>query len=324
VIKKLFWIITFLILTAATFAEAQKRGVESCQGGTLPPTQDGSDLIVNVDCQVGAGNYKFGNVNIIAGGTLSFADATIDFWAANILVENGGSLIAGSPSAPIGTQGGVVTIHLYGKDLGPGTGKGDGGQGIVCVTDPRCGIPESIWNSNGSSKVSLPGGVSDYFYQYEPLEYDDGGTIKGFFGYKVLAVGFGGTLQLFGKKGATYASVDSSNSGTSWVRLNQTLQPGDTTLALDRAVDWQPGDQIVVTTTDYLPGHSEQLTIASVRASGSSVSVTTGAQYAHNGQPYSLGVVPARLAIPRPFIGRRRTSRPSGSDRSGTWLSTAS
>ena len=45
--------------------------------------------------------------------------------------------------------------------------------------------------------------MSDYFYQYQPLEYDDGGTIKGFFGYKVLAVGFGGTLQLFGKKGAT-------------------------------------------------------------------------------------------------------------------------
>src|SRR4030095_3143308 len=170
--------------------EAQKRGVESCQDGTVPPTQDGSDLIVNVDCKVGAGTYKFGNVNIIAGGTLSFADATIDFWAANILVENGGSLIAGSPPAPIGPQGGVVTIHLYGKDLGHGTGKGDGGQGIVCVTDPRCGIPESIWNSNGSSKVSLPGGVSDYFYQYQPLEYDDGGINKGFFGYKVLAVAF--------------------------------------------------------------------------------------------------------------------------------------
>ena len=288
-----------LIAAALAFptssAEAQKRGVESCQNGTVPLTQDGSDLIVNVDCQVGAGTYKFGNVNIIAGGALRFADATIDFWAANILVENGGSLIAGSPTAPIGTQGGVVTIHLYGKDLGPGTGKGDGGQGIVCVTDPRCGIPESIWNSNGSSKVSLPGGVSDYFYQYQPLEYDDGGTIKGFFGYKVLAVGFGGTLQLFGKKGATYASVDSSNSGTSWVRLAQTLNAGGTQLVLDRPVDWQVGDQIVVTTTDYLPGHSEQFTIASV--SGTSVSVTTGAQYAHNGQLYSLGAVPARLGL---------------------------
>ena len=86
----------------------------------MRPIQDGSDLIVNVDCKVAAGTYKFGNVNIIAGGVLRFADATIDFWAANILVENGGSLIAGSPTAPIGTQGGVVTIHLYGKDLGPG------------------------------------------------------------------------------------------------------------------------------------------------------------------------------------------------------------
>ena len=31
--------------------------------------------------------------------------------------------------------------------------------------------------------------------------------------------------------------------------------------------------------------------------SGTSVSVTTGAQYAHNGQPYSLGAVPARLGL---------------------------
>jgi G8 domain len=289
----------FLIAAVLAFptssAEAQKRGVESCLGGAVPPTQDGSDLIVNVDCNVGAGTYKFGNVNIIAGGALRFADATIDFWAANILVENGGSFIAGSPSAPIGTQGGVVTIHLYGKDLGPGTGNGDGGQGIVCVTDTQCGIPANVWNSNGSSKVSLPGGVSDYFYQYQPLEYDDGGTIKGFFGYKVLAVGFGGTLQLFGKKGATYGAVDSSNSGTSWVRLAQTLNAGGTQLVLDRPVDWQAGDQIVVTTTDYLPGHSEQFTIASV--SGTSVIVTTGAQHDHNGQPYSLGAVPARLGL---------------------------
>ena len=61
-----------LIAAALAFptssAEAQKRGVESCQNGTVPLTQDGSDLIVNVDCQVGAGTYKFGNVNIIAGG----------------------------------------------------------------------------------------------------------------------------------------------------------------------------------------------------------------------------------------------------------------
>ena len=246
---------------------------------------------------MGTGTYQFGNVNVITGGSLIFADATIDFWARSILVENGGSLIAGSPTAPIGTQGGVVTIHLYGPEQPAGTGNGDGGQGILCLTDAQCGIPASVWNSNGGSKVALPGGVTDFFYQYQPVLYDDGGTVKGYFGYKVLAVSYGGTLQLFGKKGATYTTVDSSNSGTSWVRLNQTLQPGDTTLALDRAVDWQPGDQIVVTTTDYLPGHSEQLTIASVGAGGTSVTVSQGVKYIHNGQRYDLSAVPARLQL---------------------------
>ena len=288
-----------LVIVAGPIGSAEAaRSIASCAGGTLaPPSQPGSDLLVNVACQVGAGTYQFGNVNVVAGGSLIFADATIDFWARSILVENDGSLIAGSPTAPIGTRGGVVTIHLYGPEQRPGTGKGDGGQGIVCLTDAQCGIPASVWNSNGDSKVALPGGVSDFFYQYEPLLYDDGGPVKGFFGYKVLAVSYGGTLQLFGKKGATYTTVDSSNSGTSWVRLNQTLQPGDTTLMLDRAVDWQPGDQIVVTTTDYLPGHSEQVTITSVAAGGTSVTVSPGVKYVHNGQRYDLSAVPDRLQL---------------------------
>lgn len=36
------------------------------------------------------------------------------------------------------------------------------------------------------------------------------------------------------------------------------LQPQDSlTLTLDRKVDWQNNDEIVVTTTDYVPSHSE-------------------------------------------------------------------
>jgi len=46
-------------------------------------------------------------------GTLLFTDNKIDFWAESILVENTGSLIAGSTTAPIGTADGLVTIHLY-------------------------------------------------------------------------------------------------------------------------------------------------------------------------------------------------------------------
>src|SRR6202035_4463538 len=82
---------------------------------------------------------------------------------------------------------------------------------------------------------------------------------------------YGGTLQLFGKKGATYCAsfpcpdkdpaLSPSNTGTSWLRLNGSLKPGATSLTVTGAVDWQDGDHIVVTTTDYLPGHSEELVI---------------------------------------------------------------
>src|SRR5262249_52359894 len=112
------------------------------------------------------------------------------------------------------------------------------------------------------------GGIFDYFYRYDkygPFST----TTNDFFGYKALAVSYGGTLQLFGKKGATYAGYNPSNcdakgalqSWSSWVRLNKTLTPGDTQLTLARPVDWEVDDRIVVTTTDYLPGHSESLQI---------------------------------------------------------------
>ena len=143
-------------------------------------------------------------MNIIAGGVLRFTDATIDFWAANILVESGGSLIAGLPSEPIGTNG-VLTIHLYGQDQ-TGQNPQQRGKGITCLSDPeRCGVPQDIWESNVASgthnpvppaqarKISaLPsandyvGVKDDYFYPYHPLPYDDA-DMQGYFGYKVLA-----------------------------------------------------------------------------------------------------------------------------------------
>jgi len=279
--------------------------------GTTTPTPlppgTGDDLEVTGPCTVAASStpYNYGNVNVYGGGSLTFSDAPpgIDFWASGILIENDGALAAGTPDAPIGTNSGTVTFHLYGKDQGAapfGTAPGQGGQGMTCKSPGgTCGVPPSIWQTNPTAKVSLPGGVTDYFYAYDPLPYDDGGMVKGYFGYKVLALSYGGTLKLFGKKGATYGTVDPSNSGTSWVRLAQTLAVGGTTLVLDRPVDWEPGDQIVVTTTDYLPGHSEQLTIApgGVSTDKMTVTVTEPARYIHNGERFDLGMLPDRLGI---------------------------
>ena len=82
----------------------------------------------------------------------------------------------------------------------------------------------------------------DYFYQYGPLYGDNlcsdlktkwtaaggcpSGTQVGYFGYKVLAVSYGGTLTMYGYKGvATGIDGMPLNSGNSWMRLSGDLNP---------------------------------------------------------------------------------------------------
>ena len=294
------------------------------QGLPLGPGS-GEDLEVTGPCTVNEGQtYHYRDVNIYNGGSLTFGDPApgkgIHFWARSILVEKDSSLEAGKPGLPIGTNcqatksgeqncRGLVTFHLYGEDTSNvpfNHPAGTGGSGITCKTDVHCGVPDTIWKTDPTGPSKLPGEVTDYFYAYQPLPYDDGDPY-GYFGYKVLAVSYGGTLKLFGKKGATTdaeAGPVPSDSGTSWVRLSKTLNPGDTKLFLDRKVDpdWEVGDQIVVTTTDYLPGHSEQLEICGVDKDNNIVTVqrphlvspppcgtdTQAVKYIHNGVPYDL------------------------------------
>lgn len=271
-------------LFSTVYAQALK-----CEGGALP-AGTGQDLEVIGTCQVGPGSFRFGQVNVHSGGSLKFDDAVIDFWTQGILVEKDSSLIAGSLDNPIGSHGGLITIHLYGAD------QGTSGSGIRCKTDDQCGIDSDTWNSAGSQKVGLPGGVTDYFYKYEPLLFDTADSL-GYFGYKVLGVSYGGSIALYGSKGSTFGATADSNSGNSWARLNATTAPGGRTLVIDRSVDWQPGDQIVVTTTDYLPGHSEQLTIDSIATGQNSTTITIreSLQYPHNGQVVDLSGLPAGI-----------------------------
>ncbi len=285
-------------------------GPEPCPAGTL--RNMGVDIVIDHNCNVPAGTYQYGNINIIKGGTLNFQDANINFWAKSILIQNEGSLIAGTPQNPIGTNG-QITIHLYGKD------QGTGGKGITCKTadgktDVMCGVNKDIWmrndppNPKSCTTDSLPGPVTDCFYTYHPLPVDTGDP-NGYFGYKVIAVSYGGTLQLFGKKGATYPdrNPDPSNSGKSWVRLAADLKGGgtETQLTVDdhlNPVDWKMNDLIVVTTTDYLPGHSERLTIAENPSSkdqngNTIIKVKEQIKYPHSGTAYDLSSIPTRLGL---------------------------
>jgi len=299
------------------------------------PSGDGEDLIVNTGTVlVKPGVYKYHNVNIYGGGTLQFEDAgNIDFWAESILVENNGTLVAGSADVPYGVNG-TLTIHLYGKDQGV---KGLGGAGITCKADDKnqCGVPDAVWNSNPGMKLNptscnpstLPGGVfnsngnawsnpvSDCFYQYKPLDFDraSSGTPPevGYFGYKVLGVSYGGTLQLFGVKGTVPDPQLPDSSGTSWARLTTTLkgQSNEKTFTIARAVNWKKYDQVVITTTDYLPGHSEVVTLAkdAVANNGSSVITISEPQIVnpHYGQTYKFPTFPANVGPDKSFIDTR-------------------
>ena len=262
------------------------QSLETCNNPRhiLPAGDANTDLQISggtactVDGSAPNANYVYRNVNIWSGGSLTFNDAKINFHAHSILIENGGTLQAGF-DAPVA---GPISIWLYGS-------KSDGIPSITCQSGPTCGVPQTIWDSNplvaqnvSMGTMTMPSGPctkastidpttpvgTDCFYQYEV--FDKGDAAGAFFGKKVLAVSYGGVLYLRGQKGirevtANGPAIDAipSDSGTSWVRLNKTIamaDVGSTTLYVDRPVPtWQAGDQIVVTSTDYLPAHSEEL-----------------------------------------------------------------
>ena len=72
----------------------------------------GQDIVIYKECHVGAGTYTYGKVNIIQNGAQKgklvfdelIPDVKIDFWASSILVENEGSLIAGTLAQPFGSK----------------------------------------------------------------------------------------------------------------------------------------------------------------------------------------------------------------------------
>ncbi len=294
----------------------------------LPPGSGGDLQITKGECTAGNGTYMYQDVNIYDGGKLTFLDsrgADIQFYARSILIEDKGSLVAGSATKRFGLLGGKLTFHLWGAPADPG---------ITCKTGDHCGVPDTtpndIWGSNpisalnpASCKTSmLPGGVTDCFYAYGPLDDSDKGT-KYYFGRKVLAVSYNGTLNLFGDRGATTdpstTPIDPKNSGMSWLRLKGSLKPTDAQLTVDGKIDWKKNDHIVVTTTDYLPEHSEELIISDnpigstikfkkCPATGDCIDAdkvpAKGVDWPHNGVQYPLSL-PARLGITRKFAETR-------------------
>ena len=181
--------------------------------------------------------------------------------------------------------------------------------GLPAPTEDHCGVPNDVWTNGETQKVNVNGPAPDYFYEYEPLAYDGQGSPIGYFGYKSIGVSYGGTLKLFGKKGASYPDVPVSDSGTSWRRLDGTVgpnAPGRTqSFVVDRKVDWKKGDWVVVTTTDYLPSHSEEMQIAADSPDGRTFTTTKPFAYRHQGTKYPL---PADGSLDRLLLKANQTS----------------
>ena len=91
-------------------------------------------------------------------------------------------------------------------------------------------------------------------------------------GTKVLGV-MGGTLELHGE------------TRPGWTRLAQTAEKGSSTLTLESALNWRPGDRIVVASTDYWADQSEEVVIKSI--SGSTVTLESALRYQHWGSSQS-------------------------------------
>ena len=137
----------------------------------------------------------------------------------------------------------------------------------------------------------------------------------GYFGNKVLAVSYGGSLYLTAYKGATHQTReakqegDALSPGRSWRQLadGHSLAAGATFLYMqyDNDLDpaltdlgWKRNDEIVVTATDYLPGHSERLKVRTISSSQRDKLVRVdfdaldnppgkmGLQWPHNGVRY--------------------------------------
>jgi hypothetical protein len=346
------------VLMAGPGIAAAKEAIAACPNGILGTgnMKNPTDIDIDTTCTVQGGvtPYYYKNVNIVAGGKLIFADPTVNtnFWAASIIIENGGAMLAGVVNAgtpseqiiPIGTAvpGVTVTIHIY----GPQQTSLLHAVGVKCATPStstshQCGIPDNLFMSNmmatpppnmpitppttcnPASKygVTLPN--NDCFYMYDSMPYDDGGNVKTYFGYKVIGLSYGGTLRLYGRRGAVYPtdpdqtspnqSCDGSPActGKSWVRLNScaggssgaitggtcvsgVLQPGATQLILSSpATNWKGGpvgmgDQIVLTSTDFLPAHSEQLEVGGVSIDGLTITLNTPTKFPHHASTIDL------------------------------------
>jgi hypothetical protein len=328
-------ILGFLLLSVAG---ASADITADCKGGVLAaanPPQTGrnaENLIVTGACYLAPNrNYYFSKINVVANGALIFDEvhgapapgtaAHTNLWTSSIIIENGGKVVAGNSCSSdgkctgrFGQQGADLTIRIYGRDVSKwdrtANKFANQNTGATCYGQ-YCGVPKATWDTLHYEPLYGDAKCTDNQSIWTPTASCPGTSKVGYFGSKVLAVSYGGTLDLQGYKGASDESggeLAATDSGLSWMRLADSadganenfqgtklgsLEPGQTTLYLERAPNavanaknkWDVGDEIVVTTTDYLPGHSEKLKITKVDNT-TKITFSDPIKYSHNSRRY--------------------------------------
>ena len=114
---------------------------------------------------------------------------------------------------------------------------------------------------------SLPGSVNDCFYAYMPLDYDDGASGNPPKSVILVIRSWGCPMaercNCSARKALPTARCRRRTQALAGRGWRRPTAAGTTALTLDRIVDWVANDNIVLSTTDYLPAHSEQLIVAS-------------------------------------------------------------
>ena len=228
----------------------------------------GSECVLDVQVEIRESvNATTGVLKIVPGGSLRFVDngGHYMFNARSILIE-GGAFRAGTEQQLFGGSGSTLKVQLFGTpDESP-----------VTCHQTECGVPTALWKSGSWDKrypmdlqwnPSLQSEMRDYFYSYNgapPFQPYAGGPTQddGFFGSKVLAVSYGGSLELHGSWGVL---PNKASGTTSWRRVEPVMAGSDQLHVTD--ADWNTVSptwptspfQILLTTTDWHQSHNEVL-----------------------------------------------------------------
>ena len=98
------------------------------------------------------------------------------------------------------------------------------------------------------------------------------------------ALGVFGRLQLFGKRHNVH-----------WTRLAKTINTGDNVVELVDQVDWEEGDEILITTTTFESKQAEKFIIKSIENGGKTLELEASALHRHIGVEYSISRFHFRL-----------------------------